>query len=344
MRHCRFLVAVLFFAGLCAAQQATARAAATPASDQQLSAAPTATMVVSNTAVPQNLNFVQRGGWFTMWQRYRPANVGMPDLRNVAPWQKSPAAGTVYLSLQQVLRLSLMADLDVADAAYLQLLAKPDYYRTLGGGTARGVGSEVISSALFSGAIGASGGGGGGGGGSSAGSVGGGGSGVHGGGGGYDPSFNFTFADEHSRQPLANPILFGTAVQILNQASGVGSFGQSFTTGTGYSISMGSFRQYQNSNQLFLNPQVISDMSIGVQQQLLNGGSRSANRAGFVMGQNSLRYADAYFKSQVTNIVAQAATQYWTMVADNRLVEIAEQAEQQAQQTLDDTNTIIQLA
>src|SRR6185312_4439663 len=115
MRHCRFLVAVLFFAGLCAAQQATARAAATPASDQQLSAAPTATMVVSNTAVPQNLNFVQRGGWFTMWQRYRPANVGMPDLRNVAPWQKSPAAGTVYLSLQQVLRLSLMADLDVAD-------------------------------------------------------------------------------------------------------------------------------------------------------------------------------------------------------------------------------------
>ncbi len=309
----------------------------------QVAAAPSSTFVVKNSAVPQKLDFADRGGWTNLWQRYQPANVGLPDLNNTSVWQKDVSQGTVYLSLQEVLRLALTADLDVADAAYAQLLAKPDYYRTLAGGTARGVAGEQISSALFSGAIGANGGGGGNGGGSNAGSVGGGGSGVHGGGGGYDPNFNFVFTDEHSRQPLANPVLFGTAVQILNQAFGQGSFGQSFTTGTGYSISASSFRSYQNTNELFLNPQVTSDISIGMQQQLLNGGSRSVNRAGFIMGQNSLKYADAFFKLQITTIVAQAATQYWTLVAAARALEIEEQSEQQAKQTLDDTNTLINL-
>lgn len=330
------------------AQQAsvTATAAAGQAAAQAAAQAPTTTtptFVVQNSAVPEHLDFAQRGGWFSFWQRYSPANIGEPNLANIPQWQQDVDRGTVYLSLQQVLQLALTADLDVADAVYGQLLAKPDYYRTLAGAAPRGVAGEVISSSLFSGAIGATGGGGGGNNGSNAGSVGGGGSGVHGGGGGYDPSFNFTFSDEHSRTPLANPILFGTAVQILNQSFGGGSFGQSFTTGTGYSVSAASFRQYQNSNQLFLNPQVTSDVSVGVQQELLNGGSRTANRAGFIIGQNSLRYADANFKLQVTNLVAQAATQYWTLVAANRTLEIAQQAEQQAQQTLSDTNDLIQL-
>ncbi|MFI5269320.1 MAG: TolC family protein, partial [Chloroflexota bacterium] len=154
-------------------------------------------------------------------------------------------------------------------------------------------------------------------------------------------SFDFTFADEHSRQPLANAVLYGTAEQILNQASGFGSFGQSFTTGTGYSISAGAFRQYQNSEQLFLNPQITSDISIGMQQQLLNGGSRAVNRAGMVMGANSLKYADAYYKAQVTTIVAAAAGQYWALAAAQRQVEIAEQAEQDAQHTYDDTLELV---
>lgn len=325
------------------AQQATvaASAAPAPAANQAAPAAPAFT--VENSAVPERLDFAQRGGWFSFWQRYAPANIGEPSLANIPQWQQDVSRGTVYLSLQQVLQLALTADLDVADAVYGQLLAKPDYYRTLAGAAPRGVAGEVISSALFSGAIGATGGGGGGGNGSNAGSATGGGNGVHGGGGGYDPSFNFQFADEHSRTPLANPVLFGTAVQILNQTFAGGNFGQNFTTGTGYSIGASSFRQYQNSDQLFLNPQVTSDVSIGVQQDLLNGGSRTANRAGFIMGQNSLRFADANFKLQVTNLVAQAATQYWTLVAANRTLEIAQQAEQQAQQTLSDTNDLIQL-
>ena len=299
------------------------------------------TISVSNTAVPAQLTLTNRGDWLNFWQRYAPAGVSMPDLRNPSELERGATTGTLYLSLQQVLQLALAADLDIADASYQQLLARPDYWRTLAGGTARGVAGEQISNALFSGAIGASGGGGGGGGGSNAGSVSGGGSGVHGGNGGYDPSFNFVFTDEHSRTPLANPILFGTAEQILNQAFGSASFGQGFTTGTGYSISFASFRQYQNSNQLFLNPQVTSDVSLGVQQQLLNGGSRSVNRAGIVMGQNSLKYADANYRLQVTDIVAQAATQYWAVAAAGKNVEFAEQSAQHAQETLDNTVAMI---
>lgn len=294
---------------------------------------------MANTAAPQGKLF-DRGGWGTFWRRYQPLDIAPPNLTNAPALQASN--GTLYLSLKQVIELALTSDLDIADASYARLLARPDYLRTLAGGSARGVAGESISSALFSGAIGASGNGGGGGGGSNAGSVGGGGSGVHGGGGGYDPSFYFTFADEHSRQPLANPVLYGTAEQILNQASGFGSFGQSFTTGTGYTISAGAFRQYQNSDQLFLNPQVTSDISIGLAQQLLNGGSRTVNRAPIEIGANSLKYADANYKAQVTAVVAQAVEQYWALAAAQRQVTIAEQAQQTAQQTFDDTRALVQ--
>ncbi len=305
-------------------------------------AAPQTSIQAENTAVPRTLTFVNRGSWYSFWQRYQPADIGMPDLRNPAALRRAAASGTMYLSLYQVLRLALTADLDIANAAYNKLLAKPDYFRTLAGGTARGVAGETISSALFSGAIGASGGGGSSNNGSSAGSVTGGGSGVHGGNGGYDPSVTFTFADEHSKTPLNNPILYGTAEQLLNQDFGSVTFGQGFTTGTGYSISGFSVRQYQNSNQLFLNPQVTSDISIGVQQQLLNGGSRSVNRAPMVMGANSLAYADAAFKMEVTNVVAEAATQYWTLAAANRQLGISRVALERAQQTLDDTKELVQ--
>lgn len=325
---------------LCLAASALAQSGTTAApAPAQAKGAP---LVANNTAVPQQLDFLNRGGWFSLWQRYQPANIGQPDLRNPASLEQQAAQGTLYLSLHDMLQLTLTSNLDIANASNAQLQAKPDYLRTLAGGSARGVAGETITSAIFSGAIGASGGGGGGGGGSGAGSVSGGGAGVHGGGGGYDPSFNFQFADEHSRQPLNNAVLFGTSEQILNSAVGVASFGQSFTTGTGYSVSFASQRSYQNSNQLFLNPQVASDVSIGMQQELLRGSRRSVNRATMVIGENSLRFADANYKDQVTTVVAEAITQYWTLSAAGRQIEVAEQAEQQAQKTLDDTNALIQ--
>jgi outer membrane protein TolC len=341
----RWLAAAGLCVGLAAAAGAQTGAgtqsapAVPPQAAAQVKGAP---LVANNTAVPQKLEFLNRGGWLSPWQRYQPANIGMPDLRNPASLEQQAAQGTLYLSLHDMLQLALMSNLDIANASNAQLQAKPDYLRTLAGGSARGVAGETITSAIFSGAIGASGGGGGGGGGSGAGSVSGGGAGVHGGGGGYDPTFNFTFADEHSRQPLNNAVLFGTSEQILNSAFGVASFGQSFTTGTGYSVSFASQRSYQNSNQLFLNPQVASDVSIGMQQELLKGSRRSVNRATMVIGENSLRYADANYKDQVTTVVAQAITQYWTLAAAGRQIEVAEQAEQQAQKTLDDTNALIQ--
>ncbi|MGH9467801.1 MAG: TolC family protein [Terriglobales bacterium] len=306
---------------------------------QQPAAAP---LTAVNTSIPQTLDFMNRGGWFQFWQRYEPADIAAPDLRNPASLRTAAASGTLYLSLHQMLAMALASDLDIANASYGKLEAKPDYLRTLAGGTARGVAGEVISSALFSGAIGASSVGGGNGGYSSAGSATGGGSGVHGGGGGYDPSFTFSFGDEHSRLPLANPVLYGTSVQILNQASASAGFGQSFTTGTGYSLSFYSLRQYQNSNQLFLDPQVTSAMSVGVSQELLQGARRSVNRAGMVMGANSLRYANANYKDQVQTVVGAAITQYWTLVGAQRQITIAERAEQDAQKTLDDTNALIQ--
>ncbi|MGH9417937.1 MAG: TolC family protein [Terriglobales bacterium] len=311
---------------------------------QPQAAAPQSTkpLEVRNTAVPQKLEFLNRGGWSAPWERYQPANVAPPDLANPAALRQGVQSGTLYLSMRQMLELTLTADLDIADASYAKLQAGPDYLRTLAGGSARGVAGETISSALFNGAIGAGGAGSSGAFGSGAGSALGGSAGVHGGGGGYDPSVNISFADEHTRQPLNSSAIFGTSIEQLNQAQGGISFGQSFTTGTGYSVSFASGRSYQNSSALFVNPEVVSDMSFGISQNLLSGGSRSANRANIEIGKNSLVQANANFKLQVTDAVAQAATQYWTLAGAGQLLDIARQAEQQAQQTLDDTNDLIQ--
>ncbi|MGH9480124.1 MAG: TolC family protein, partial [Terriglobales bacterium] len=311
---------------------------------QPQAAAPQSTkpLQVQNTAVPQKLEFLNRGGWSAPWERYQPANVAPPDLANPAALRQGVQSGTLYLSMRQMLELTLTADLDIADASYAKLQAGPDYLRTLAGGSARGVAGETISSALFNGAIGAGGAGSSGAFGSGAGSALGGSAGVHGGGGGYDPSVNISFADEHTRQPLNSSAIFGTSIEQLNQAQGGISFGQSFTTGTGYSVSFASGRSYQNSSALFVNPEVVSDMSFGISQNLLSGGSRSANRANIEIGKNSLVQANANFKLQVTDAVAQAATQYWTLAGAGQLLDIARQAEQQAQQTLDDTNDLIQ--
>lgn len=297
---------------------------------------------VHNTAVPQKLEFLNRGGWSAPWERYQPANVAPSDMRNPAALRQGVQNGTLYLSMHDMLEMTLAADLDIADAGFNKLLAGPDYLRTLAGGSARGVAGETISNALFSGAIGASGGGGGNINGSSAGSALGGSAGVHGGGGGYDPSISVFFQDEHTRAPLNTSAIYGTSLELLNSAQGGVSFGQSFTTGTGYSVSFASGRTYQNSNNLFVNPEVVSDVSFGISQNLLNGGNRTANRATIEIGKNSLVYANADFKLNVTTAVANAATQYWTLVAAGQQLDIARQGEQQAQQTLDDTDDLIQ--
>ncbi|MGH9475984.1 MAG: TolC family protein [Terriglobales bacterium] len=326
----------VLLAGAVAAQgPAAAGAKQAPAASQG------AELSASNSAVPQKLDFMSRGGWASFWQRYQPADIGVPNLANPAPLRRALSTGTLYLSLHQMLAMALAADLDIANASYSQLEATPDYLRTLAGGAARGVAGEQITSALYSGAIGANSVGGGGSGGTSAGSLSGGGSGVHGGGGGYDPYLNLSFGDEHSRTPLGSPLLYGTAVQILNQSSGGGSFGQSFTTGTGYTVSFSSYRSYQNTDQLFLNPQVSSSVSIGVSQQLLSGSHRSVNRATMKIGANSLKYADANYQDQVTTAVSQAIIQYWTLAGAQQQITIAEKAEQDAQKTLDDTNALI---
>src|SRR5690348_6642680 len=154
----RWLAAAGLCVGLAAAAGAQTGAgtqsapAAPPQAAAQVKGAP---LVANNTAVPQKLEFLNRGGWLSPWQRYQPANIGMPDLRNPASLEQQAAQGTLYLSLHDMLQLALMSNLDIANASNAQLQAKPDYLRTLAGGSARGVAGETITSAIFSGAIGA---------------------------------------------------------------------------------------------------------------------------------------------------------------------------------------------
>jgi len=62
--------------------------------------------------------------------------------------------GKLYLSVEDALAMALENNLDIAVSRYGIPLAQADYFRTQGGGAARGVSGSAVSSALFAGAIG----------------------------------------------------------------------------------------------------------------------------------------------------------------------------------------------
>lgn len=331
---------------LAAAPAARAQTHAKPSSDQApnpaLQSAPNSTTTIPNTALPSQTNFLRQPMFPPLWNVYRPWNLGEIDLANPTSLETAAESGEVRLTLRRVIELALADNLTIADAGYNRLDAKADLLRAEGGGAARGVTGAAQATTLFSGAIGAGGGGGSSGGSGGAGGVTGGGGGLRVPGGNLDPQISIFYGVEHSRSPLASPVLFGTAVQELNQSYGNIAYSQAFTTGTTIGLSGFGGTQLQNSNALFFNPQVVSDVTFGIGQDILPDGLHSViNRAQVIIARNEGKVADAVFRQNVQKTVAQTAEQYWDLVRLQRERVIAEQGTTYADQLLADTRELV---
>lgn len=288
--------------------------------------------------MPHDLNFEQGKGVPYFW-RFAPWKLGAVNLQNPPQFQQ---AGTLSMSLHDVLQLALANNLAIASAGFERLFARTDLLRSQAGEAARGIAGANIASTLFSGAIGAGVGGRGGIGGSGAGSVVGGASGVRNPGSGpYDPVISVIGADEHARVPLNSSLLYGTAEQIENDGYGGVSLAQGFSTGTSYNVSVFGGRSYINSNSLLFNPGVTTDFSVAVSQELLNGFSRMTNRRFILVAKNETRIADAVFRQKVIDIVAATAEQYWQLAQDQAQVKITQQALNDAQRMYSDTQELV---
>ncbi|MGH9325192.1 MAG: TolC family protein [Terriglobia bacterium] len=253
--------------------------------------------------------------------------------------------GKMRLSLQDAIALAVENNLDIAVARYNPEYGQIDKVRAASGQATRGVQGEFQSNALFSGALG------GGVGAASGGFVQGtAGSAVGGVNvnrvnsiGTFDPVVGFSAGWAYSASPLATSIVNGVSLLTGNTGQYSIFYGQELPTGTSYEISYGGARLSTNAITSIFNPQWVSDMTIGIEQPLLNGFGYRANAKFIRIADNDVGIAKDYFREQVSTTIAKVENDYWTLQEDNQNVLVAQEAMKYNQKLLADNQRQVQI-
>jgi len=133
--------------------QGKAQEASVPASSgPPTSASPSAG--ANQPAQGTNVDFQPQEAFPNIFAPYNRPDVPTPSAGNSQRLNSLIQNGKVELALIDAIDLALENNLDIAVARYQLPLAQADYLRTQGGGAARGVQGELLSSAIFAGAIG----------------------------------------------------------------------------------------------------------------------------------------------------------------------------------------------
>src|SRR5579883_2608495 len=243
--------------------------------------------------------------------------------------------GKMQLSLQD----------DIAVARYNPEYAQIDKVRAASGQATRGIEGMFQSSALFAGALG--GGVGAASGGFQQGAAGSAVGGVNvnrvGSIGSFDPVIGFSAGWAYSQSPLASSIVNGVSLLTGNTGQYNVFFGQELPTGTSYEIVAGGARQSTNSLTNFFNPQVVTSMTIGIQQPLLNGFGYRANAKFIRIAANEVGIAKDYFREQVASVISTIENDYWALVQDKQNVLVAQEAVKYNQKLLEDNKRQVQI-
>lgn len=274
---------------------------------------------------------------------YAPPPVPQPSLSNSQLLHSLTQEGKLRLSLEDSIALALENNLDIAVARYQIPFAQTDYLRAKAGGATRGVTGAFVSSAEFSGAIGSGVSGVSGGTGSS-GSIVGGGSAIDVGAVGCcDPTAGFDFGWSHVTSPLNYEVVAGVPVVTTQETGYTGFFGQGFLTGTSYVAALTGYRQSSTSLDTLFNPEVPTAFELGFVQHLLNGFGYRANAIFVRQAQNNLKIADSTFRQQVIATVGSVANLYYTLLADQESIRVAQEAVNYDQTLLEDNKKQVQI-
>jgi outer membrane protein len=273
-------------------------------------------------------------------QNYRPRPVRATSFGDSTRIDTLMRAGSIYLSLRDAIALALENNLDIENSRYTLLLSDANMLRASAGTLLRNVANNVStgpSSAsggvLASSALGSGGQGGGGGGqtgvlsglnvqlaGSSIPNL--------------DPTFFVNSQFVHSTIIETATNITGTSFLTDQYKSANYGIQQQFLTGTTLTLSMGNqFGRSQNSPFNNFNPFTQSTLTLGFQQNLLQGFRPSVNSRAIRVAKNQRHISDLTFKNQVMATVANVVTLYWDLVSFNDTLRIR-------QQTLDLNNKL----
>jgi hypothetical protein len=241
-----------------------------------------------------------------------------PRLNNARGLQDLIVDGKLTLTLDDAIALALENNLEIAVARYDIPAAQTDLLRAKGGGATRGVAGAYQSTALFSGSLG-------GGVGSAGGVRPGGAGGVLGGGidrvGSApccDPNLFVSYGWSNAVTPLNYTVVSGVPVDITHQASVSVGYSQGFLTGTSLFVSQRSSRLASNTTTSIFNPELVSDLTVGISQHLLRGFGTRANGRFTRIARNDVKYSASVFRPDVMTAVAAVKTAYYDLLADQK--------------------------
>jgi outer membrane protein len=240
------------------------------------------------------------------------------------------------LSLEDAIALAVENNLDIGVARYDLPIAQTDLLRARAGGAARGVAGANISQTNFGGALGTGVGGGGGVGGGSAGGALGGGIPSVGSASCCDPSVRVQYGWGNTVTPLNYPGVTGVPVVSAHTGFVSTSFSQGFLTGTSVVVNVFGARQTTNSLTQLFNPDLTSNLTVGITQNLLNGFGRRANARFIRIAENDQQFSRSVFRQKVTDTVSKVISTYYDLLADQENIHVAKEALGYAQKLLED--------
>jgi outer membrane protein len=153
----------------------------------------------------------------------------------------------------------------------------------------------------------------------------------------YDPFITQVISYDDRTTPINNPFIAGTGAGIGNrqnpQAEPLFShtaqynttYQQSFDPGTTFSVSWFNTRASSTAANFF-NPYVQSGLTVGIQQQLLQGAGRFINRRNILIAENNKKIGDLAFSQQAITTITSTITAYWELSYAQENVKVQQQA------------------
>ena len=260
--------------------------------------------------------------------RYKPRVVPSVNLENTGRLAALIRSGTLYLTAQDAIALTIENNIDVEMQRYGPLMAREDIRRAEVGGALRSPTTPIapgpqsvslaginVTGSLASGAGVGSGGG------------------VTGLLGSFvpqtDPVLSLSASLGHSTSPESNIIVDQTNSLVQGSRAFSVGYSRQFMAGAAVSVSFSTSRGSTNSPSTLLNPVNYGTLSMTVSQNLLQGFGASVNTRYIRIARNNAKVTDLQLRSQVVTTVSAVLNLYWDLVAfreDVRLKRLALEA------------------
>jgi outer membrane protein len=234
---------------------------------------------------------------------YRPISIPEPLLTNSPRIDQLIHDGKLELTLQDAVELSLENSMDIAVQRYVPWFADTDILATEAGAQPFGIpGAEIRQSFANIPFM------------------------------NFDPTITSQISYDDRKTPVNNPLISGTgatataAALVTHAATYDNSVTEGFSTGTTATLAWNNVRASSGSTFNFFDPDVQSSLVVTLQQQLLNGFGRFANRRNILIARNNRKLADYVFEAQAITTVTSTITAYWELVYARANVEVQQQA------------------